>query len=363
MAERAKKELVNQVDTVTGGQEKPENQAGANQISLQPQAEQQPQSTPPVQPAPPTSPPPKKKHTCCLALFIFFLIAGLMIGGFAVYVQRTTDKSNDSQKNRKVTYDIPTANLTVTKNYRAAGVFVYLDEEMPDQFLETLCNPDQTDSYSYYHTPYWLKNQAAHYGIYLNMEFKCLNKKIKVPDYFRAKTASYITCADGSKVKSHYDHYLEFVPWLRKTYPELSGYDYLVLTTYYGKDYNCPAHSSAAANIYQNTALIDIRKQYEPEEAKTLFGQSDRYADFIYEPPLNSQRYPMAFAHEFLHLIGAIDKYLSWDQKKQSAAACATDKKTGQMYEHEDIMCGGSSNDPRKAKVTEPTAREVGWGK
>lgn len=359
---RAESESATPAGETQTAQPQPQSQAPATVSSSPTQPAPPIQSTQPQQLA--ENPGVKKnKHlfakiTCCLGLIFL-----LFVGGTIFYIFRASGgfSGGATPDNRKVTYEMPNKVLTQRKNYKVAGVFVELPgDPMPNEFLETLCNPDQTDSYSYYHTPYWLKYQAANWGVDFNMEFRCVNKKIQVPDYFIAKTEKYVTCADGTKVKNRFDHFLEFEPWLRKTYPELTGYNYLMMTTYYGKDYQCPSHGSAAANIYQNTALVDIHKQYELADAKALFGeQAGKNA--MYNPPLNSAKYPMAFAHEFLHLVGAIDKYLSWDQKKQSADRCATDKKTGQMYDLYDIMCGGSSYGPKEAKVTEYTAREVGW--
>lgn len=353
MSEETKDKSTKDVASQTKEQKPIENSTDTIQSIQAPQSQSQ-------QPAQGATP-PKKKHTCCLAIVIFIIVVGAMIGTYIFLVINAEKKSTVKTKSQNVTYNMPNVSLVKTKNYKVAGIFIEIPgNPMPNEFIDTLCNSDQTDSRSYYHTPYWLKYQAANYGVDFNMEFKCIKKKIRVPDYFIAKTEKYITCADGSKVKNHFDHFLEFNDWLRENYPELSGYDYLVETIYYGKDYNCPSHGSASAFTEQKTIYVDIRQMFELEEAKTLFGE-ETGQKALYEPPLGSTRYPLAFAHEFLHLIGAVDKYLGWDQKKQSPNRCATDKATGVVYDAKEIMCGGTQYGVRDAKASEQTAREVDW--
>lgn len=338
------------------------------QMQPQPQGSSQPASTNVSQggPAQPAESPgvQKGKHlfakiTCCLGL-IFLIFAGAAIFYIQMAVrdeQKTSQKSD--RKNQKAIYNIPdTSKFIKKKNYDVAAVFIHIDEETPDEVIEAVCNTDQTNINSYYHTGYWFKAQATNYSVDFNMNFKCLKKKIKPPPYFEPDPNSYITCRDGTKVKSFFSHFLEFDAWMRKNYPELSGYEYIAMTVYDSTNtYRCSSHGPAYANIYQNTAMMELKKQFSAEEAKALMNQDGSQG--FYDPDLYSGRLPAFFAHEFAHLIGAKDKYET-NEKGVGTGQCMVDKTSGIRYEDDDVMCHGTRV-LKEIKITTPTAKEIGW--
>lgn len=331
-----------------------QNQPSQTQQSAQGQP-QQLESNPGVQ---------KNKHlfakiTCCL-FFVFLIFIGAVIFYIQLSMKDEQKPANNDRKNQKATYNIPdTSKFTNKKNYSVAAVFIHRGEETPDEVIDTVCDPDQTKTNSYYHTGYWFRAQAANYGVDFNMQFKCLKKKIKPPSYFDADPNSFITCSDGSKIKSGFSHFLEFDPWLRKTYPELAGYDYIAMTLYDStNEYRCPSHGPAYANTYQNTAMMELKRQFSAEEAKSLMGQNTNQA--FYNPDIYAGRLPVYFAHEFAHIIGkASDKY-EVDEKGISTGNCRVDKVSGIRYEDGDVMCHGDRT-LQNTKITIPTAKELGW--
>lgn len=84
-----------------------------------------------------------------------------------------------------------------------------------------------------------------------------------------------------------------------------------------------------------------------------------------YYPPLTADVLGATFSHEFMHLLGARDKYSS-----DPNIACASDPISGTFYSGYDIMChyvsrpgslGFSTPTLNELSVTDPTAKEISW--
>lgn len=84
--------------------------------------------------------------------------------------------------------------------------------------------------------------------------------------------------------------------------------------------------------------------------------------EILFYPPLSLDSYGTTLAHEFMHKLGATDKY------DGAAQACTINPATGQEFSGFDIMCHRISDQGAYIQptffslvVSGATAREIGW--
>ena len=139
-----------------------------------------------------------------------------------------------------------------------------------------------------------------------------------------------------------------------------------------------PLNDSAVIEFIENNnpALTNAKYvtvfHYIPYEIQFLHHKYTNKYDFIFittphpnsfYPELEIDRFGEIMIHEFMHKLGATDKYDGLEQ------ACLTDPETGQQYSGYDIMChrisdgGGYYTTPPLSEliVSDPTVQEINW--
>lgn len=138
-----------------------------------------------------------------------------------------------------------------------------------------------------------------------------------------------------------------------------------------------PLNDSAVIEFIENNnpALTNAKYvtvfHYIPYEIQFLHHMYTNKYDFIFittphpnsfYPELEIDRFGEIMIHEFMHKLGATDKYDGLEQ------ACLTNPATGQQYSGYDIMChriyveGGYTTPPlSELIVSDPTVQEINW--
>ena len=214
----------------------------------------------------------------------------------------------------------PTENWMIT--------FTYTDTLLPEHAIEFVCNTVKPEIIP------WLEREANKYQQILPFySISCLTEQFFLPPDLLG-TCPY--CLNDYAVSNFLENSLD----------EIRNAKY-VSVVYYLDNPDSPF----------------IPHCYNSKYDFYFFRFAPGFPDPLY-PPLDINRQGETLIHEFMHKLGATDKY--YDGIEQ---ACKIDPSTGQEYSGYDIMCHSIGNPDEgyhtpplsELIITEPTAKEIGW--
>ncbi len=176
----------------------------------------------------------------------------------------------------------------------------------------------------------WYKKEAQKYNQSIDIPLSLYSQQIKVPQ-------EYIT-DDKNSIDLE-----RFVKYLSKNYPETNDYDFVSILY---------RDSNSERDKFRGIARQDL---------SAFFVRNPYPIDLFYIKSI-SKIMNKAYAHEFAHLLGAIDKYGDFDKDD--------------IYDYNDIMKSTNTKTifyqgqflsgnllEKEIIVSEPTAEEIGWKK
>jgi hypothetical protein len=206
-------------------------------------------------------------------------------------------------------------------NYSGIVVFTY--NETPIKDYEVLERFNEFENYNfenkktYEPVQKWFDREASKYNQKINICLNLFQEQIKVPKEY-IKYNRYPLDLEGLS------------KYLRKTYKDIKNYDFL--TVEYSDDYGWEKEGH---NMYA---------AYANPYSRSIFLRNAFNEGYKYHKKLNKDNH--YFAHEFLHLIGASDKY---------------GHEFDGIFDDYDIMRNCSDLFDETIKITESTAKEIGW--
>ena len=205
-------------------------------------------------------------------------------------------------------------------------VLTYDEKKLPNDAVNFLCNDTVNSLVG------WLDREYSKYNNTRDFQsIQCINKQYAIP-------TSLINYQQITPLNIY-----GVIKYLETKVKGLESSKYATVIFYAPRDF-----------YFQNQ---DVDSKYDFDFIKTP-------NQFIkYYPELTTDMYGEILAHEYMHKLGASDKY-----NPTGSSACLIDPDTGEEYDGYDIMChriatgAGSYVQPPFAelKITPPTAREIG---
>jgi hypothetical protein len=200
-------------------------------------------------------------------------------------------------------------------------------EPVPQEVMMMLSG-EVSSGHSISGIPTWYKKQATDYGIKSTVSLDFHPDQYVVPEPLRKKDNRLLNLSG-------------FTDYLRNSDETLREYDFIAI-------YNVVLTEFQSAIRTAESGLAS-----EPQQSFFLnvVTASKYYVG-------NSLPDVELFAHEYLHLLGAEDKYETGNATSLGRD-CKINPQTGERYLSEDIMC--QYNSLESAIISEPTAKEIGW--
>jgi hypothetical protein len=201
-------------------------------------------------------------------------------------------------------------------------VLAYHSEAIEEDVMSMLSG-EVSSGHSLSSIPAWYEKQAGNYGVKSTLSLDFHPDQFVVPESQRSKENRLLNLSD-------------FTDHLRCEDERLLDYNFIAIYNVVFTEFQS----------FIRTAEIGLANQDKQSFFLNVLTTSKYYVG-------NSLPDPELFAHEYLHLMKANDKY---DIK---SGDCKINPQTGEKYLSEDIMCRYEKLE--SATITEPTARELGW--